>query len=162
MAIGKFQLAKGIDKTGNLDGETLRALGLPVEERTNREEARLLDECCNCVLRYLQARQGNDWARTAPFYAEVVDYYFEEGVKREALREKHAQEDRRWPQRKFTLLNRIASLLPGRSDAAQVTARVRTQAGDQSGTAQALTEDLLFRLRKTDDGWRICALKLLE
>jgi ketosteroid isomerase-like protein len=161
-AIKKFQLAKAIDQTGNLDDETLRALGLPVAEHANRDEARLLDECCTWVLRYFQARQSNDWERTAPFYADEVDYYFERGVKRTALREVLAQEDRHWPQRKYTMLNRIASLLPGRNDAAQVTARVRTQATGKSGSASVLTEDLIFRLRKTDDGWRIIAVKLLE
>ncbi len=161
-AIGKFQLAKGIDKTGNLDAETLRALDLPAGTQAASDEAHALDAVCDFVLRYWQVRESNDWERVAPFYAGEVVYYSEGILKLSALRERSAEDNRRWPGRKFILLNRIASLLPERSDTAQVTARVRTQAAGNSSPARALTEDLIFRLRKTEKGWRIIAVKLLE
>ncbi|MDR3403382.1 MAG: peptidoglycan-binding protein [Chthoniobacter sp.] len=161
-AIGKFQEAHGLDRTGNLDDETLHALGLPGDSRTNREEGRRLDECGNCVLRYLQAWQSGNWEREAAFFADVVNYYDDDNVGRDFIREVRARESRRWPHRKSTMLNRIASLEPGHDDQAQVTARVRTEVAGESGPAKARTEDLLFRLQKTNQGWRIAAVKLLE
>jgi len=161
-AIGKFQEAHGLDRSGNLDDETLRALGLPGDGLANREEARRLDECSTCVLRYLQAWQSGNWEREAAFFADVVNYYDDQNVNRDFIREVRARESRRWPRRKSTLLNRIASLEPGHDDQAQVTARVRTEVAAESGPARARTEDLLFRLQKTGQGWRIAAVKLLE
>src|SRR5688572_3176424 len=49
-AIRKFQEARGIDRTGNLDTETLRALGLPVAE-DGGDESRILEECCDFIHR---------------------------------------------------------------------------------------------------------------
>lgn len=161
-AIGKFQLARGIDHSGNLDDQTLRALGLPAAAGANRDELRLLDECCTVILRYWQARQSDDWNGEARFYAATVNYYDDHQVPHDSIRASTARANRRWPQRKYTLLNRVASLLPGRSDQAQVTARVRSQVADVSGVSQARLEDLIFRLQKAEDGWQITAVKLLE
>jgi hypothetical protein len=161
-AIENFQLAKGIDKTGQLTDETVRALGLPAAVRGNREDARVLEECCTRVLRYLQAWQSGNWEREAPYFADEVNYYFDQKVSRDFIREMRARENRRWPQRKSTMLQRIASLLPDRNDRAQVTARVRTEVGGPAGPAQARTEDLIFRLQMADGSWRITELKLLE
>jgi hypothetical protein len=161
-AIKHFQLAKGIDNTGQLDGETLRALGFPDAAAGNREEARLLEECHTCVLRYLQAWQSGDWEREKPFYEDVVNYYYDQNVNRDFIREARAREIRRWPHRKATLLNRIVSLKDGHPDQALVTTRVHMDVAGASDPAQARTEDLIFWLRKTEQGWRIAALKLLE
>ncbi len=63
-AIKRFQTSKGIDSTGQLDGETVRALGLPVPKGSeNAEEMRSLDACSACVLQYLQARESDQWER---------------------------------------------------------------------------------------------------
>jgi len=161
-AIGKFQAAHGLDRTGNLDEETLRALGLPGNGLTNREEARRLEECSTCVLGYLQAWQSGHWEREAAFFTDVVNYYDDDNVDRDFIRDVRARESRRWPHRKSTMLNRITSLEPGHDDQGQVTARVRTVVAGESGPAKARTEDLLFRLQKTSQGWRIAAVKLLE
>jgi len=161
-AIGKFQEAHGIDRTGQLDAETLRALGFPEGGREDREEARVLEECNTCVLRYLQAWQSGNWEREAVFFTEVVNYYDDQNVDRDFIRQVRAKENLRWSHRKSTMLNRVASLLPDHGDQAQVTARVRTEVAGESGETKARTEDLIFRLQKTDQGWRIAALKLLE
>jgi ketosteroid isomerase-like protein len=161
-AIGEFQKAKGLDRTGQLDGETLWALGFPNTARETRGEADLLQECHACVLQYLKAWQSGEWEREAVFYTEVVNYYDDQNVSRDFIRDARAKELRRWPHRKATLLNRIVSLEPGRVDMAQVTARVRMEVMGESGEAQARTEDIVLRLQKTQDGWRIAALKLLE
>jgi hypothetical protein len=162
VAIGKFQEAHGIDKTGQLDNETLRSLGLPESGMGNREEARLLEESCTCVLRYLQAWQSGDWERESSFFTEEVNYYDDANVSRDFIQKARAKENLHWPHRKSTMLNRIASLVPEHASQAQVTARVRTEVGGPSGPLQARTEDLVFRLLKTEQGWRIAAVKLLE
>lgn len=159
-AIKEFQRARGIDDSGNLDNETLRALGMPPAESVNREEIRRLEECCTRVLRYLQTWQSGDWEREATFFAASVDYYDDANVSREFIRDARVQENRRWPQRKSTLLNRIAASVPGSAEV-QVTARVRWQVAGNSGPARVRTENIIFRLRKAGDGWQITAMKLL-
>lgn len=161
-AIRKFQDARGLEDTGHLDAPTLRALGLPGGTGGDREEARLLDECCTFVLRYLQAWQSGDWAREATSFAPEVDYYYDQHVGRDFIRAARAAENRRWPRRKTTMLQRIASFLPGRRDRVQVTARVRTEVAPESGPARARLEDLIFRLENSGGAWRITALKMLE
>jgi len=160
-SIERFQEAKGIEKTRQLDHETLRALGFSEFPAGNPEEIRLLEECNTCVRRYLQAWQNGSWEQEGAFFTDLVNYYDDQNVSRDFIREARARENRRWPRRKSTMLNRIASL-EAASGQAQVTARVRTEVSGETSPATARTEDLLFRLQKTDQGWRIAALKLLE
>jgi len=160
-AIKKFQEAKGIDQTGQLDDDTLRALGLASGDGV-RGATRVLDECNTCVLHYLQAWESGEWEREAAFFTDVVNYYDDQDVNRDFIRNARAKQNLRWPRRKSTMLNRIASLEPGPGGFAQVTARVRTEVAGDTGSARVRTEDLVFRLQKTDRGWRIAALKLLE
>jgi len=160
-AIKNFQLSKGVDNTGLLDGGTLRALGF-AETVGETEDGRLLEECNTCVLRYLQAWQSGNWELEAVFFTDVVNYYDDQNVGRDFIRQARAKEIARWPHRKSTLLNRIASLESGRKDLAQVTARVRMEVAGESGATQVQTEDLVFRLQKTEHGWQIAAMKLLK
>jgi hypothetical protein len=161
-AIAKFQVAKGIEKTGQLDYDTLRALGLPGENAPNFEAGRTLIECNTCVFHYLQAWESGEWEQEASFFTEKVNYYDDQNVSRDFIRDVRARENRQWPRRKATMLNRIASFEPGKNGQAQVTARVRTEVVGTSGSPRVRTEDLVFRLEKTAQGWRIAALKLLE
>lgn len=158
-AIRKFQEARGFDNTGNLGGETLRALGLPVTDETD-DEARTLQECCNLVHRYVQAREKGGWVREGPLLADTVNYYDDGVVSRDRIRKLEEDHDAKWPNRKFTLLQRVAAFVPDHKDAVQVTARVRFEAG-ASASPQAEIEDLLIRLEKIGEGWRIAAVKLL-
>ena len=162
-AIRRFQTSKGIDSTGQLDSETIRALGLPVPKGSeNTEERRSLEMSCACVLQYLQARESGEWERLAPTLADMVSFYSEEELKRESLREILEKDNRRWPHRKYTMLNRIASLVPDNRDVVQVTVRVHTRVENDLGDSKTETEDLIFRLRKNEAGWKIVVLKLLE
>jgi len=159
-AIEKFQEAKGFEKTGHLDYPTLRALGFSGNAGAPSEEVQRLGACCDTVLRYLQARQTGEWSKVREFYAAQVNFLYDGLLDRAAIERVQAAEDRRWPYRQFTLLNRIASLLP--EGQAQVTARVRTEVAIERTAMQARTEDLVFRLKRTDGRWEITALKLLE
>ena len=161
-AIKSFQVAKAIDKTGQLDYETLRDLGLPELATVNPDEERMLEDCGSCVLHYLQAWQSGEWEREASFFTDIVNYYDDQNVSRDFIRVVRTREIRRWPHRKATMLNRVASLEPDHADQAQVTARVRTEVGSATEPARSRTEDLIFRLQKEVRGWRIAAVKLLE
>lgn len=162
-AIKRFQTSKGIDSSGQLDGETIRALGLPVPRGSeNTEELRSLEACSACVLQYWQARESDQWEPLAATLGAEVSFYSDEELKRDALREIVASQNRGWPHRKYTMLNRIASLHPDDRELVQVTVRIHTRAEDDKGRERAVTEDLVFRLRKKDDVWRIVAVKLLE
>jgi len=159
-AIAKFQDAKGFEKTGHLDHDTLRALGLGGKAGAPSEEVRRLGSCCETVLRYWQARQTGQWSKVREFYATQVNFLYDGLLDRAAIERVQAAEDRRWPYRQFTLVNRIASLLP--EGQAQVTARVRSEVATERTATQARTEDLVFRLQQVDGRWEITALKLLE
>jgi peptidoglycan hydrolase-like protein with peptidoglycan-binding domain len=158
-AILRFQRSKGIDATGNLCEETLRALGYPTNRGGSRQD---LEACAGVVSEYLKAREDGRWEEIKPYFAKEVDYLYDGLKSREDLRELLATENRRWPNRAYTTLNRIASLLPKNPAGAQVTVRVQTRVKDESGVERAETEDIIFRLQKAGDRWQIAALKLLE
>jgi hypothetical protein len=115
-----------------------------------------------CVLQYLQARESDQWDPLAATLGEEISFYSEESLKRNALREIVAKENLRWPHRKYTMLNRIASLHSEDREMGQVTVRIHTRVEDADHRARVETEDLVFRLRKKADGWKIIAVKLLE
>ena len=162
-AVRKFQEARGIDNSGNLDDETLRALGLPVIA-TDREAAITLGQCCSFVQRYYQAWEGGDWKSEGAFFADNVFYYDDREVSRDALGKIRAKENANWPQRKAVLLQRIATRMKSRGDLplVQVTARVRTEVTLPSNEVKVSAEDVIYWLEKKGDAeWRIFAVKAL-
>ena len=158
-AIENFQKAKGLEMTGNLDFSTRRALGLATGAGGPDDEARKLAACCDTVLRYWQARQKGGWERVRDFYAPRVDYFYDGFVEHSLLERYHAQEERRWPYRRFTLINRIAA--SHESGWVQVMAQVRSEVAAESGASQNRTEYHIFRLESAEGGWRIILVKLL-
>ncbi len=161
-AIKKFQEVKGIDKTGQLDAETLRALGFGGTSEAPSAELRQIEECNSFVLRYLRAWEKGEWGEEAAFFTEVVNYYDDQNVSRDFIRDTRARENRQWTRRKAIMLNRIASLEPNHPEQVQVTARIRSEVAKDNSPAKVRTENLVYRLQKTEHGWRIAALKLLE
>ena len=159
-AIRKFQEARGVDSTGNLDTDTLRALGLRAAGAEN-DEARVLGECCDFVRRYVQARESGDWEREGPLFAVTVNHYKDGVVDRAFIRKARERYNARWPSRKITLLQRVAAFVPDARDAVQVTARLRVEVAARGDAPEVNMEDLLFRLEKTGSGWCIAAVKLL-
>ena len=57
------------------------------------------------IASYLQAGQSNDAPAELAFYADHVDYFNEGVVDRRFIENDVARYDRRWPQRRFTLLD---------------------------------------------------------
>ena len=162
-AVRKFQEARGIDHSGNLDDETLRALGLPVIA-ADPEAATTLGQCCSFVQRYYQAWEGGDWKSEGAFFAANVHYYDDHEISRDALQKIRQKENANWTQRKAILLQRIATRMKSRGDFAlvQVTARVRTEVTLPSKEIKVSTEDVIYWLeRKGDAEWRIFAVKVL-
>lgn len=163
-AIGKFQEARGLERTGNLDDDTLKALGLPFVVG-DRETTQRLTDCCTCVQEYYRAWESGDWKKEEPHFAGKVYYFDDREVTRDFIRKVREEENQRWPQRKAIVLQRIASRLPSGDDTVQrmqVTARVRTEVAAPSKEPKANTEDLIFWLEKRDAGWCIYAVKVLE
>jgi hypothetical protein len=161
-ALKKFQESSAVDQTGQLDRETLRALGFAGGSVPEAGESKLLEGCQNCVLGYLRAWESGEWEREAPFFADVVNYYNDHNVSREFIHAVRLKEVRQWPHRKATMLDRITTLLDDSPNQAQMTARIRMEVIGDSGHQRVRTEDLVFRLEKSSQGWKIAALKLLE
>ncbi|MEI9893799.1 MAG: hypothetical protein WDN28_07825 [Chthoniobacter sp.] len=63
----------------------------------------------------MQAWQSGDWEREAAFFADLVNYYDDQNVSRDFIREARARESRRWPHRKSTMLNRIVRWNPAKA-----------------------------------------------
>jgi len=155
-AIQRFKSLKGIDNTaGQLDGDTLRALGI-----TTTASDPLAEEGCTKVQQYLAARTGDDIDREMGFFADKIDYFDDGLVERAFVRTAHLRENKRWPQRRSTLLDRIATADFPRTGEVTVTARIRTEVTDSAGQRRAGTEDWTFILRKMRDDLRIISLKL--
>lgn len=155
-AVRKFQELKGLERTGAIDGETASALGLRTSAGPDASSGGA--ECCALVASYLAAQERGDLDAVMRCYSERVDFFDDGPSDRAFLRELHRRELQRWPQRKVTLLQRIATEHPARAGEVLVTARIRTQI---SG-ARARAEDVTFLLRRDDGAWRITAVKLLE
>lgn len=160
-AIKKFQATRGIDATGQLNEETIRALGLRSTPPEPGSDAALSAACTECIVRYLEARQNGDWKEEEQFYSGIVDYFEDGAVDRAFIRDAHAREYRRWPNRRYILLNHIVSRIPDSSDEVQVTVRVRQEFSDSTGPSDSRTEDLRLCLRAIKGRWRITAIGLV-
>jgi hypothetical protein len=96
------------------------------------------------------------------FFADAIDYFEDGVVGRAFVRAAHLRENQRWPVRRYTLINRIATADSGRAGEVVITARIRTEVRDSGSRARALTEDLVFTLRETRGTLRIVSLKRIE
>ncbi len=154
-AIKEFQLAMTLDAQGELDEETLRALGLVSGKEAVSEDARVLKFGREWLVRYWQACESGDWAKEEPFYADKVLYYFEGVVTRDYIRARRLEFYARWPARKHTAVLSYASLAPALGKVIGVSARVRNEVGDREGKPRVFTDELFFLLRENEGEWRI-------
>ena len=160
-ALRRFQRAKGLEAHGEANLATLRALGISAGEKEDAV-AREMARCCDVVARYLQARERGEWSAEEAFYEKSVRYFGEGPTDREKIRELHEREYRRWPQRRYVLLNRLASPISEGGNEALVTARIRTDVSKSAGARESRTEDVCFRLRRIGSEWRIGAMQVLD
>ena len=156
-AIRRLQALKGIDQSGQLDGDTRRALGM----QNGAPDARA-DKACAFVQQYLAARMGNDLDAEMGLFAETIDYFEDGMVARAFIRSAHQRENERWPRRRYTLLNRVATANLERLGETIVTARIRTEVGGGAAKPRVLTEDIVFTLRETRGILRMISLKRVE
>ena len=156
-AIRRLQELKGIDQSGQLDSDTLRALGFQAAASDP-----LAEKGCALVLQYLAARMGADMNREMGLFADTIDYFDDGLVERAFVRTMHLRENERWPRRRYTLINRIATANPARNGEVIVTARIRTEVSNPTSQPRALTEDVSFTLREVRGGLRIVSLKRIE
>ena len=156
-AIRRLQALKGIDQSGQLDSDTQRALGIPIAAPDA-----LAEKSCTLVQQYLAARMGDDLDLAMGFFAEKIDYFDDGLVERAFIRTAHLRENERWPQRRYTLLNRVATASPVRPGEVIITARIRTEILDAARQPRALTEDVIFTLREGRGALRIISLKRIE
>ena len=153
-AIRRLQSLKGIDQSGQLDGDTQRALGI----RPAASDP-LAEKGCALVQQYLAAQMGDDVDREMELFAERIDY-FDEGMKDRAdLREVRLQENKKWPVRRYTLINRTATANPAQTGVVIITARIRTEVRHSTGQPRVLTEGLSFILREVRGSLRIAGIK---
>ena len=88
-------------------------------QRATSEEVRAF------IARYLQAGQANDPHAELAFYGERVDYFDEGSVDKPFIEEDIARYDRRWPDRRFTLLEPFAVEPSPDGDPARLVVRFR-------------------------------------
>ena len=156
-AIRRFQALRGIDQSGQLDNDTLRALGIQPSAPDPRAE-----KGCALVQQYLAARMGGDLVRGMKLFDEKIDYFDDGLVGRAFVRAAHLRENERWPRRRYTLINRVVTANPARTAEVIITARIRTEVSDAASQPRALTEDVIFTLRETRGDLRIVSLKRIE
>ena len=95
-------------------------------------------------------------------FRSTIDYFDDGLVERAFVRTMHLRENERWPRRRYTLINRIATANPARNGEVIVTARIRTEVSNPTSQPRALTEDVSFTLREVRGGLRIVSLKRIE
>ena len=83
------------------------------------------DEVRAFLSRYLQAGQTNDTPGELAFYADHVDYFDEGVVDRHFIEIDVTRYDRRWPQRRFTLLEPLTLSEPPDGDPDKFVAHFR-------------------------------------
>lgn len=154
-AVAEFQRARGIDATGRADEETLRALGLVPSPAVVSPEARAQQIGSAWVAGYCAACGPGEWKREERFYADVVRYYSEGDLARDDLRLHREKFHALWPMHRMTPIVCFSSWNARRAGELWVSARVRHEATDRAGTRKVFTEDLLFILHESGDGWRL-------
>jgi hypothetical protein len=158
-ALQEFQTARGLDGHGEVDEETLRALGLRKEAEPSSAESRALRLGRDWLARFGQACESGDWKTEAVFYAGKVRYYYDGEITREALGEQRTLYYQRWPARKQTALLCYASWNPRRLDELWVSARVRNEVVSREGERKVFTEELLFVLHQNGDDWQLAEVR---
>ena len=67
--------------------EFIRHEGIRHQPRGAVSDARLLAECTSLVVDYLKAWQSGVWDREASFFSDTVNYYDDQNVSRDFIRE---------------------------------------------------------------------------
>src|SRR5205085_9570215 len=109
------------------------------------------------VQSYLQAAESRTPEREVGYYDDKVEYFDSGKVSRDFIRKDQASYYHRWPSRDFKLLG-PPQIEQVAGESATVRFRIRYAVRGDSGSATGETENLV-RLRKTDGGWTIAAIR---
>lgn len=160
-ALRQFQELKGFERTGRLDQQTRRALGLagPAPELGKpAPHADLAERSFRLLQSALRSYEAGDIDGELRCYAEEVRYFDDGLVRRDFIRGTRERELRRWPQRRVVLLNRIATPTPGAPDEMILTARYRVEMSDGNTTLRPRVEDISFVVREKRGELKIIAI----
>jgi hypothetical protein len=157
-AVRRFQEKKGFDPTGLLDETTLRALGLAPHAGPDAPGSERLEQSRDFILRYLHACQGGDLGAELAFYVGHVDYMGEGAEDKAGVEAELAAYRRNWPERRFKLLDCVASPNPANPDEIIATFRYRYNVrGD--GSEREGIEDLNLILRSIGRELKIISIR---
>ena len=109
------------------------------------------------VQSYLKAATSRTPEREVGYYDEKVEYFDSGRVGRDFIQKDQANYYRRWPSRDFKLLG-APQIQRAAGESATVRFRIHYALRGEGGSASGETENIV-RLRKTDDGWKIAAIR---
>jgi hypothetical protein len=158
-AIEEFQRAKALDANGEVNEETLRALGLRSEAEVKSAESRALKLGREWLAQYWRGCESGNWADEERFYAEKVRYYYEGEVTRDYLRQQRLKYYELWPTRRQVPLLSYATWNSRPREELWVSARVRNEVKNREGAQKIFTEELLFILRQSGGEWRLTEVR---
>ena len=120
-----------------------------------------LDEVRAFLTRYLQAGQTNDVPGELAFYGDRVDFFDEGNVDRRFIEGDSIRYDKRWPQRRFTLLDPLTLSDAPDGDPDKVVAHFRyafTNKGTRY-TVEGKADNAFTIQRAGPDNFRIVGMK---
>jgi peptidoglycan hydrolase-like protein with peptidoglycan-binding domain len=129
---------------------TVPSIGAPADVLTEAEAQ-------GFVQSYLKAATSKTPEQEVGYYDDRVEYFDSGKVGRDFIRKDQGHYYRRWPGREFKLLGAPQIQRAG-SESATVRFQIHYALRGDGGTASGQTENIV-RLRKTDDGWKIAAIR---
>jgi hypothetical protein len=106
---------------------------------------------------YLKAAQARTPDGEVSYYDDRVEYFDSGKVGRDFIEKDQANYYHRWPSRNFKLLDR-PQIERVAGESATVRFRIHYAVRGGEGSASGKTENIV-RLRKTEDGWKIAAIR---
>lgn len=158
-ALREFQGWRGFEESGELTHETLEALGIR-ESRPADPESGLRESLYRFLEEHLREMERGDVDAVLAHCAGSVDFFSDGIVDSAFIRRTFEAQCRRWPYRRYVLLNRIASPDPEVAQRWHLTFRYRSTVRDDKSEATSVTEDNTFLVERRGDHWEIISMKV--
>lgn len=156
-ALRRFQARKGFEPTGEINDETLRALGLLAPATLHGPGSTRLQQCRDFIEAYLRACEKGGGA-AAKFYAETIDYFEDGALTRQAVLAREQEKARHWPERKFKVEHLVCSAHGSDPAAMIATFRYRYEVRN-AGRVMSGIEDDTCVIRSAGPELKIVAIK---